>query len=220
MALFKNRYEAGLKVGEIIAPLGKEIRNPIVLGIPRGGIPVGMAVAEQLNCPLDTIGLRKLPIPFDPEAGFGAVTLDRITVFNQPLLDRLQLSQQQVNSVVDSVYREVIRRNEEYRQGRPFPSLRDHTVIICDDGLASGYTMLAAIEYARHKGAGQIIAAAPVAHDSAYEAVKQKADRVAVVYVTATTLFAVASHYDSFPEMSDEEVLAYLRRRPAPALSR
>ncbi|MFP4418818.1 MAG: phosphoribosyltransferase [Chitinivibrionales bacterium] len=213
MALFNGREQAGKKLAEHFRYIAPQLHDPIILGIPRGGIPIGAALAEELGCPLDVIVLRKLPIPSDPEAGFGAVTLDKVTTFNEPLRSYLNLPHEMVDNIIETVYEEVLRRNDQYRQGRPHPILEDRTVIITDDGLASGYTMLAAVKYARRKGADQVVASAPVAHGNAYELLRRHADRVEFLHIDTAAVFAVASFYEEFPEMNDEQVMDLLEKK-------
>ena len=123
MITFRNREEAGRLLSRKLLGLESRLENPVVLGIPRGGIPVGYFIAKPLHCPLEPIVLRKLPIPSDPEAGFGAVTLDRETVFNKTLLPHLDLSRKKIKKITDMVYQEVLRRNRIYRGNRSLPSL-------------------------------------------------------------------------------------------------
>lgn len=212
MPIFRDRQEAGNILVKKLLPLKPELADGIVLGIPRGGVPIGFLVAKELECPLDIIVLRKLPIPDNPEAGFGAVTLDKIPILNETLLSQINLSQRQINRIVDGVYEEVLRRNRVYRHNKPFPSLNGRSVILTDDGLATGYTMLAAVEFAKRKNAAQIIVAVPVAHREAYNIVKKEADEVVVLHISDFPYFAVASFYKEFSDMSDEEVVSYLER--------
>lgn len=213
MIKFKNRYEAGQLLAAKIRESGIGLGNPIILGIPRGGVAVGAALAQGLEAPLDTIVLRKLPFPDDPEAGFGAVTLNKDAILNQRLIDYRQLDEFTVKQVIDEVYREVLRRNRIYREDRPWPELAGRTLIITDDGLASGFTMLAAVKFARQWNAGKIIVAVPVAHRQAYNLVKDESDEMIVLHISDQPLFAVAGFYNEFPDMTDGEVVSYLARK-------
>lgn len=210
MVIFNSRQEGGRILTERLLGLKFKLRNPIVFGIPRGGVPIGYFIAKTLSCPLDTIALRKPPLPDSPETGFGAVTLDRIAILNEALLSQINLSTQQINRIIDNVYKEVLRRNKVYRQNRPFPFLGGRSVILTDDSLATGYTMLAAIKFVREKQAQEVIVAVPVAHREAYNIVKEEADRSVVLHISDLPYFAVASFYREFPDMSDEEVVSYL----------
>lgn len=210
MILFSDRLHAGDFLAKELSLLKPQLEDPIVLGIPRGGIPVGYRVAKSLASPLDTIVLRKLPIPTSPEAGFGAVTLDRIVIFNEELLSQIDLNDDGIDRIIHDVYKEVLRRNQVYRKGRPFPSLEKRSVILTDDGLASGFTMLAAVKFVRKRKAGEVIVAVPVAHRHAFDLVRKKSDRMVVLHISDAPYFAVASFYREFPEMSDQEVISYL----------
>lgn len=209
-ALYKTRAEAGSKLAREVAKL--KLVSPIVLGIPRGGVPVGEPVAGVLGCPLDVVVLRKIPIPWSPEAGYGAVTLDRTVVINEKMLSYIRLGRGEIEAGVSEVYREVIRRNEAYRGDRPFPDLKLRTAVLVDDGLASGYTMLAAVKFVRARGAAKVVVASPVASDSAYELIRPEADELVALYVDYGAQFAVASFYEEFPDLTDEEVIEILRR--------
>lgn len=210
MVIFSDRRQAGEALAERLAPLKPRLKDPIVLGIPRGGVPIGLLAAKALECPLDTVVLRKLPIPHNPEAGFGAVTLDKIAILNKALLAQINLSETQASRIIDNVYKEVLRRNSVYRRDKSFPDLGGRSVILTDDGLASGYTMLAAVEFSKRRGAAEIIVAVPVAHRQAYDLVKKKADEVIALHISGLPYFAVASFYREFPDMSDEEVVSCL----------
>jgi putative phosphoribosyl transferase len=213
MMFFEDRLQAGEELAKKVKELEPLLKDPIVLGIPRGGVPVGDRVAEAICAPLDTIVLRKLPIPASPEAGFGVVTLDKTTIFNQEMLSYIHLSDRTIQRIVDEVYAEVLRRNRIYRRGRPFPSLEDRSVIITDDGLATGFTMLGAVRFSKKRGAGETIVAVPVAHQGAYNLVSAESDRTVALYVSRQPYFAVASFYGRFPDMSDEEVVRYLHKK-------
>jgi putative phosphoribosyl transferase len=209
--LFRDRTNAGERLAERIDPetIGTD---PVVLGIPRGGIETGLPVALKLDCPLEPVTLRKLPVPGDDQMGFGAVTIDRQVILNQELVDAGYVPQTANGPIVDEVYREVQRRDRLYREGRPFPGLDGRPVVIVDDGLATGYTMLAAVRFARAKKAAKVIAAVPVAHEEAYRLIKGEADELICLHVDAGLSFAVASFYEDFPDMKDDEVLTLLRR--------
>ena len=209
MILFKDRLDAGAKLAEKIH-LGKGDKNPIVLGIPRGGIAVGYPVAVKLGCPLEPITLRKLPLPKNDQMGFGAVTLNKKVMLNKRLIDAGYVSKSEIDAVVDEVYEEVLRRDKLYRGSRSFPDLNGRTVIIVDDGLATGFTMLAAISFAKDNHALKIICAVPVAHDNAYDLVSHEVDSIICLHIDRGYSFAVASFYRNFPDMVDEEVISLL----------
>ena len=211
MILFKTRLDAGERLSVEIH-LEEGDKDPIVLGIPRGGIAVGYPIARKFNCLLEPITLRKLPIPQNDQMGFGAVTLDRKVILNQRLIDAGYVSKREIDAIVDEVFEEVLRRDKIYRGTRPFPELKERCVIIVDDGLATGFTMLAAIRFAREKEAMKIICAVPVAHENSYHVVKREVDSMVCLYVDRGYSFAVASFYKSFPDMLDSEVISILNK--------
>ncbi|HVO67724.1 MAG TPA: phosphoribosyltransferase family protein [Syntrophales bacterium] len=211
MILFKNRLDAGERLSAKIH-LSEEDKNPIVLGIPRGGISVGYPIARKFNCLLEPITLRKLPIPQNDQIGFGAVTLDRQVILNQRLIDSGYVSEREIDAIVDEVYGEVLRRDKLYRGSRPFPDLRERCVIIVDDGLATGFTMLAAIRFAKEKQAMKVLCAVPVAHENSYHMIKREVDLIICLHIDRGYSFAVASFYQSFPDMEDSEVISILKK--------
>ncbi len=211
MIFFKNRLDAGERLSAKIH-LSEDDKNPIVLGIPRGGISVGYPIARKLNCLLEPITLRKLPIPQNDQMGFGAVTLDRHVILNRRLIDSGYVSEREIDAIVDEVYEEVLRRDKLYRGSRPFPELKDRCVVIVDDGLATGFTMLAAIQFAKEKEAVKILCAVPVAHENSYHMVKREVDSIICLHIDRGYSFAVASFYQSFPDMQDSEVISILKK--------
>ncbi|MBI1986890.1 MAG: phosphoribosyltransferase [Nitrospinae bacterium] len=207
--VFRDREEAGEKLAERLA--GYEEGEVIVLAIPRGGVPVAYQIVKRLKVPLDLILLRKLPIPWEPEAGFGAIAADGTWVLNQSMVKQLGLTDAQIERIAARVLEEVERRRDKYLQGREPLEIQDRMVILVDDGLATGYTMIAAIEVARKKGARKVIVATPVSPLSTYHRVASRADELVCLMITEASPFAVASFYQSFPDMTDDEVLEYLK---------
>jgi putative phosphoribosyl transferase len=211
MIIFRDREDAGARLAQRLHEMKPGLRDALVLGIPRGGVPIGFHIAKILNAPLDILVLRKLPIPDDPEAGFGAVTLDKIPLFNVSLLEKISLSEREISEIVSEVAKEVDRRNKRYRGKKPFPVIEGRSVILADDGLASGFTMLAAIRFVREHKARDVVVAVPVAHEEAFRLIEKKSDKIIVLHISTETFFAVASFYREFPDMKDEEVVAFLR---------
>jgi len=212
MILFKGRRDAGKKLAEEISL--KLFFNPIVLGIPRGGIVVGEPIAYKLSCPLEPITLRKLPLPMNDQMGFGVVTLDKKVILNEELIRAGYIDRESIQPIVDEVYKEVQRRDRHYRGDRPFPKLENRSVIIVDDGLATGYTMLGAIKFAQDKGSAGITVAVPVAHIDAYNLVEKEA-KVFTLYKSESFAFAIASFYEDFPDITDLEVIEILEKTRA-----
>jgi putative phosphoribosyl transferase len=206
--LFLNREEAGRKLGENYRG---PTRNAIVMGIPRGGIPVGYFLAKRVNAILDAIVVRKLPLPESPETGFGAIAPDGSIVINEDIVRSLYLSENSIARIAASVLEEIHRREKAYRDDRPFPDLEGMNVILSDDGLATGYTMIAAIKMARDKGAETVSAAVPVSPRDTAIRIKGLVDYFLCLHVSNRYPFAVATFYQDFHDMSDEEVIDYLK---------
>jgi putative phosphoribosyl transferase len=204
---FENRVDAGNHLARSYS--GPRDRA-LVLGIPRGGIPVGYSLARAIGGHLDTIVVRKLPIPHNPEAGFGAVAPDGSLVLNQDMLSRLRLSPDTIEEIAADVLEEVLRREKAYRGDRPFPDLEDANVILTDDGLATGYTMIAAIKMVREKEPRSVTVAVPVSPVDTARRIEPLADHFFCLHVSHHYPFAVASFYQDFHDLSDDEVGLYL----------
>jgi putative phosphoribosyl transferase len=208
--IFADRSDAGRQLAQRLVDY--RWQDCLVLGIPRGGVPVGYEISRALNCALDVIVPRKLPIPWSPQAGFGAIMPDGTRVLNEEMVSSLGLSPEQVDRIANQVLVEVRRREARYRGEWPAPVVTGKTVILTDDGLATGYTMLAAIRGLRRHQPREIIVAVPVSPRSTAQAVRQEADKFVVVHVSEAIPFAVAMFYHDFSDMSDEAVRALLER--------
>ncbi len=208
--IFQSREQAGNKLGRELASL--DLRNPVVLGIPRGGVPVGRAAANILACPLDVIPLIKIPIPWSPEASYGAVAADGTTALNMPLIHRLELSGREIEMASRNVMQEVRKREQLYLNGRSFPSLKQKSVVIVDDGLASGYSMLAAVNFVKKKDPRMIVAAAPVASEAAFHmlAPVSQVNLLLVLVRNPDQVFSLSAYYKEFDPVTDEEVVRCL----------
>ena len=207
-AIFDNRYDAGR---QLAAKLG-EYRGKlvVVLAIPNGGVPVGMEVALALEADFDLVVSRKIPLPLNTEAGFGAVADDGTVILNEEMVRRAGLTQSQIDSQVNQVRAEIRRRRLLYRQDRPPALVGGKTVIITDDGLASGFTMLATVKSMRSRRPKEIIVAVPVSSASALEEVGKVADKVVTVATGSMPRFAVADFYRNWHDLSDDEVFKAL----------
>ncbi len=208
--IFQNRTQAGEKLAQELKAL--HLPDPIVLAIPRGGVPVGVAVAKALSCPFDVVSLIKIPIPWSPEASYGVVVIDGTMALNQPLIHRLELSEKELEMAADMVMKEVKRRELIYRNGRLFPSLQRRAVILTDDGLASGYSMLAAAAFVRKKNPGSVIIASPVASESALNMLSKEPsiDKLVALVKDAEPVFSLPSFYKDFAPLTDDDVVQYL----------
>jgi putative phosphoribosyl transferase len=212
--IFQDRTQAGEKLAQALHALA--LVDPIVLAVPRGGVPVGHAVAKVLGCPFDVIPLMKIPVPWSPEASYGVVAMDGTTVLNRPLVNRLELSERELEMASAVVLQEAQRRELLYRRGRPFPELAEKTAVLVDDGLASGYSMLAAVRFAKKRGPRAVIVAAPVASDMGRRllAAEKDIERIVALRSDAEQLFLLSSHYKDFEPVTDEEVQSLM---PDPA---
>ena len=201
--IFENRFDAGRQLAEkLMQYRGKPV---VVLAIPNGGVPVALQVALALGADLDLVISRKLPLPLRPEGGFGAVADDGTVIYNQEMVKRMGLTQQQISYQVSKVRGDIQQRSLLYRSSRPLSSVSEKIAIIVDDGLASGYTMLAAVESIRRKRPTEIVAAVPTASALAVKKVEKVADRVVTVVTDFSPRFYVSDHYSYWNVLSHEE---------------
>jgi putative phosphoribosyl transferase len=207
--IFENRYDAGRKLAEKLFPYAD--KAVIVLGIPNGGAAVALSVALGLNAELDLIISRKIPLPLSPEGGFGSVTDDGTMILNDEIVKKAGLTRQQINYQVSQVRSDIRNRSLLYHGDRRPLSISGRTVIIVDDGLASGYTMRAAIESLRHRKAEKIIAAVPVGPENIINEVRQIADSVITCAVGKEKVFYLSDYYRYWHDITDAEVLHCLK---------
>jgi len=206
--VFKDRMHAGeLLAEELQRRIG---RGDIVLALPAGGVPVGHAVAKRLGIPLDVLVVRKIQIPWNPEAGFGAVAWDDSVALNQVLVTELGLTSRQVEECVSRTRQVVLERVQKFRGNRPLPGLRSRVVLIVDDGLASGYTMAVAVDSIRREEPQEVIVAVPTGSMEAVQLISSKADLLFCLNIRAGPVFAVADAYKEWYDLSDEEVIHHL----------
>jgi len=209
--IFDNRYDAGRQLAaKLLEYKADSGRKTVVLAIPNGGAPVGLEVALALEADFDLIVARKIPLPLNPEAGFGAIADDGSVFLNEEMVRRAGLTQPQIDAQVNLVRAEIRRRRLLYRQDRPPALAGGKTVIITDDGLASGFTMIATVSSMRSRHPKEIIVAVPVSSASALEEVGKVADKVVTVAVGSLPRFAVADFYRNWHDLSDEEVFKCL----------
>jgi putative phosphoribosyl transferase len=201
--MFVDRREAGERLAEAL--LGFASEDPVVLGLPRGGVPVAAEVASALHAPLDVLVVRKLGCPWQPELGVGAIGEGGVRVVNASLIEMLNISQEQLDQIVAREESEVARRVHRYRGDRLPVGVEGRTVIIVDDGLATGFTAQAGIEVVRHLGARRVVLAVPVAPREGLEQLRAVADE-AVALETPDPFFGIGQFYLDFAQTSDEEV--------------
>lgn len=212
---FKNRREAGRQLAARLEDL-KGRHDLVVFGLPRGGIPVAYEVAVALDAPLDAYTVRKLGVPGHEELAMGAIATGDVRVLNDEVISEGRIDQGAIDAVTALEMQELHRRERLYRGTRPTPDLRDRTVILVDDGLATGTTMRAAVDAVRQLKPKEVIVAVPVAAPSVCRAFQQIVDRI-VCGETPESFYALGLWYEDFAPTSDDEVrslLANAARRP------
>jgi predicted phosphoribosyltransferase len=215
--MFYDRQGAGRDLGAKLTELDIG-GNVLVLGLPRGGVPVAREVAAALGAPVDVLVVRKLGAPFNPELALGAIAYGGVTVYNEDLLAQLELDEADLAPVRARELAELERRELAYRAGRPPLAVAGATVIIVDDGMATGATMHAAVVATRVLEPARIVVAVPTAARDAVERLTGVADQV-VVLATPEPYFGVGAWYSRFPQLSDEEVVAALDTASKPRVA-
>jgi putative phosphoribosyl transferase len=207
---FPNRTEAGRQLAEkLIKYAGRA--DVIVLGLPRGGVPVAFELAQRLGVPLDVFLVRKLGVPGFEELAVGAIASGGVRVLNEDVMRAIPNVDEVIESVTARETAELERREQTYRDGRPAPELRDRVVILVDDGLATGATMRAAVKALRQRGVAKIVVAVPVGPPDTCREFEDEADET--ICASAPEFFqAVGQYYEDFSQTSDEEVRELLAR--------
>jgi predicted phosphoribosyltransferase len=211
---FSNRREAGRLLATKLGAYANR-NDVIVLALPRGGVPVAYEVAVALSAPLDVFVVRKLGVPGHEELAMGAVASGGIRVLNDDVVGMLRIPDHIIDAVARNELQELDRRERLYRDARPQPSVKGKTVILIDDGLATGATMLAAIEALRQLGPGRVVVAVPTAASETCEEMRKKADDV-ICAITPEPFYAVGVWYRDFSQTSDEEVRDLMARSEHP----
>jgi len=206
--VFKDRKDAGVRLAKTLSAY--KGTGGVVLGIPSGGLPVAAEVAKALELTLDLVIVRKVQIPDNPEAGFGAVGPDGEVSLNADLISRLGLTEREVERQIQKTKEVIKRRNDAFREGLPFPSLRDKAVIIVDDGLASGYTMLAAADFIKNHRPERVVVAVPTGPKRTIDLILPHVDELICLNVRSGAFFAVADAYEKWYDVEDEEVMSIL----------
>jgi putative phosphoribosyl transferase len=204
---FLDRHDAGRRLAERLQKFARE--KVVVLGLPRGGVPVAFEVASTLQAPLDVLLVRKLGVPFQPELAMGAIGEDGVRVLNDRVLAQVEVRGNELQETESRERQELKRRAERYRGRRRRLDLTGCTAIVVDDGIATGSTARAACEVARLHGASRIVFAAPIAPPSAIEQLRSEADEV-VVLETPTRFYAIGQFYGDFSQTPDDEVVRLL----------
>jgi putative phosphoribosyl transferase len=204
MKRFQNRTSAGKKLANKLQDF-QDVPHKIVLGLPRGGVPVAYEVSKSLGAPLDVLIIRKLGTPGYQELAMGAIGPNDVKVLNENIIRRLSITQEQINEVFEREKKELNRRMQKYRNNLNPLNLKNKNVLIIDDGLATGATMKVAITIVEKMGANQIIVAVPVAPVDIYQEIKERVDNI-VVLKTPRPFNAVGAWYIDFSQTTDSKV--------------
>jgi len=208
--MFENRQDAGKRLAE---ELNQYKGQPVVvLAIPNGGVPVAMEVASEFKAELDLIVSRKIPIPLSPEGGFGAIADDGTVILNEQLVRRLGLNRQQIEYEAGRVREEVKKRSLLYKGDRPLVTVGGKVAVLVDDGLASGITMMAAVQSVRRRRPKEVVVAVPVAAAAAAKEVERVTDRLVTCAIGYMPKFYISDFYNHWYDLCDEDVVQYLKR--------
>lgn len=208
--LFQDRTEAGQKLAEKLTVYATR-QDVLVLGLPRGGVPVAYEVAKTLNAPLDIFLVRKLGVPTQPEFAMGAIASGGVRILNEKVVKNLHISEDAIARTAAQEQRELERREYAYRGDRPPLNLRDRTIILVDDGLATGATMHAAVVAIRKQHPKRIIAAVPISAPEICNEFRVEVDKI-ICAETPRPFFAVGIWYKNFSQTTDAEVRDLLQR--------
>ncbi|MBN1762642.1 MAG: phosphoribosyltransferase [Methanomicrobia archaeon] len=207
--VFEDRSNAGTVLAEKLTDYTGT--DAVIFAIPAGGVPVAAMLATRLHLPLDVLVVRKIHIPWNREAGFGALAWDGSILFNEPLLELLRLSHEEVERCIAAEQEEIERRLKLFRSDKPFPDVTGKVTIVVDDGLASGFTMLVALTSLRKKKPEEIVVAVPTASLSAIQKIRKEADTIVCLNIRMGRTFAVADAYKRWYDLEDDEVVAILK---------
>lgn len=206
--MFTNRLDAGRRLAERLS--GRKFSQGLVLAIPRGGVVVGAEIARVLGLPLDIIIPRKIGAPYNPEMAVGAVTQDGTAIFNEELLRHFSLTQETKEKLVAQAVAEINRRMRLYRGDKPLLLWRNRTIILTDDGIATGFTVIAALRFLRKAEPERIILAVPVAPPDTLENLRSEVDEL-ICLLVPETFMAVGQFYYHFDQTTDQEVISLLK---------
>jgi putative phosphoribosyl transferase len=208
---FADRSDAGRRLAKALARFATE--QPLVLALPRGGVPVGYEIAQALDAPLDLVLVRKIGAPFQPELAVGAVVDgdQPETVINRDIVDEFQIPESWLKSEAARQLEEIQRRRRLYRAGRPKVEICDRTVIVVDDGIATGATMEAALHAIRRAGPRRLVLAVPMAPPDTIERLRPQVDEIECL-IAPRYLGAIGMFYADFRQLSDDDVVDLLRR--------
>lgn len=209
MIVFRNRAEAGQKLAEKLLPYKKD--KPLILALPRGGVIIGFEVARRLKTDLDVLISRKIGALLEPELALGAISEEGAEFFDNDLIERLGVSEKELNEIIAQEKKELVTRQQKFRQGKSLPDLNKRTAIIVDDGVATGATAIAAIRAAVAKKPKQLILAVPACPTITRKILEKEGVRV-VFLETADSTGSVGANYENFTQVTDEEVIRLINK--------
>lgn len=207
---YLNRVEAGQTLAAELKEYADR-EDVIVLALPRGGVPVAFEIAKALRVPLDVFIVRKLGVPGHSELAMGALAMGGVSVFNEDIISQLNIPKEAIDEVIEDENEELKRRVDVYRENHVFPPLKDQTIILVDDGIATGATMRAAIKALRKLAPAKIIVAVPVADKGMCEKMQPLTDKL-VCPMRPTQFYAVGAWYEDFSQTEDDEVRDLLKK--------
>lgn len=210
MAPFKDRREAGKLLAEELLEY-KESEDVVVLGLPRGGVPVAYEVAKELGVPMDVFVVRKLGVPNQPELAMGAIASGGVKIMNDSVVKGTGISDEQIEEVIEDEREKLQKREKAYRGTRPEVQLEDKTILLIDDGLATGASMRAAVTALREHQPRNIVVAVPTAPADTCQSFKSEVDKV-ICLKTPTPFWGVGGSYQDFSQTTNEEVRDLLER--------
>lgn len=208
MPRFETRETAGMELAEQLEFL-RGTPNLLILALPRGGVPVAAVVAQSLHAPLDLLMIRKLGYPLNPEFAVGAIGIDKHPILNTALPP---LNQETLDTIIDEEYEELLRRNALYRQGRPPPEIAGKTLVVVDDGIATGATLKAALHSLKSQKPAKVVVAIPVAPTDVLTEIKSSCDDIVCLH-QPVNFQAVGLWYENFGQVSDKEVIRLLQNQ-------
>lgn len=209
--MFKDRYEAGKKLAQKLKKY-KDMKDVVVLAVPRGGVVVGWEIAKALNVTMDIIITRKIGAPHNPELAVGAVMPDGKVLLNKELVSALGITQKYIEKAKQEQFKEIKRRLVKYKTNTRQIELKDKQVILVDDGIATGFTVKAALEYIHGKNTARKILAVPVMPRDVYEDFKKEVDEL-ITLLTPEVFYAVGQFYNDFEQVNDKEVIKIMETR-------
>lgn len=209
IGVFADRYQAGQVLAGLLKQL--DLQSPLVLAIPAGGVPVAVPLAEALSCQLDVAVVSKITLPWNSEAGYGAVAFDGSCLLNEAMIKAVGLSESEVSRGIEKTRAKVLRRVAVLRKEAAVIEMTTRQVLVVDDGLASGFTMQAAVDALRRAGAKSIVVAVPTGHESSIQLLAKTADNVCCANVRTGSSFAVAAAYQQWGDVSEAEALHALQ---------